>query len=60
MLYKSSGTSDMLVKQKHKNKALENWNFCAYFSFNKYEISVYIQPCKKFHIEFIIFNKMSA
>ena len=63
MLYKSNGTSDMLVKQTHTQKqgTRKLKLLCLFFSFNKYEISeVYIQTFKKSHIGSIFFNKLST
>lgn len=62
MLYKSSGTSNLLIKQTHTHKqGTRKLKFlCLFFSFNKYEIrEVYIQPFKKSHIGSIFFNKLS-
>lgn len=59
MLYKSSGTSDLSVKQQtnaRKQGTRKLKLLCLFFSFNKYEISeLNTQPFKKSHIGSIFF-----
>lgn len=65
MLYKSSGSSDLLVKQQQTNARKQGTRklklLCLFFSFNKYKISeLNTQPFKKSHIGSIFFSKLST